>query len=125
MSQGTLEVERIRQYPGQIQVVRRVQVRVPGKHFPSLTAAEQKQFFDGTAVEFAERHKFAQHLKAWGSAHTGPGIRFLYESDAIDDPDNKGFWTTVSLWDRWRHETYRDDREAEPPSINESHAGQV
>ena len=60
MSQGLLDVERIRQYLGQIQVARRVKVQVPGKHFPPLTAAEQKQFFEGTAVEYAERHKFAQ-----------------------------------------------------------------
>ena len=51
MSQGLLDVERIRQYPGQIQVARRVKVQVPGKHFPQLTTAEQKQFFEGTAVE--------------------------------------------------------------------------
>eukprot|EP00966_Prymnesium_polylepis_P058085 1345385-Prymnesium_polylepis.1 len=42
MSQGLLNVERIRQYLGQIQVARRVKVQVPGKHFPPLTAAEQK-----------------------------------------------------------------------------------
>ena len=119
MSQGQLEVERIRQYPGQVQVARRVKVRVPGKHFSGLTAAEQKQLFDGTAVEYIERHKFAQHLKAWGTAHTGPGIRFICESDAIDDPDCKGFWTTVALWNRWRHETYRDDREAEKQYLDQ------
>ena len=72
---------------------------------PALTPSEQKEEFWGTAVEAADRHKFLRHLKAWGDAHTGPGIRFIYESDALDDPDNKGFWTTLSLWNRWRHET--------------------
>ena len=111
MSQAQLEVERIRQYPCQIQAVRiKVKVQVPGKHFSQLTAAEQRLLFEGTAAEFAERHKFAQHHKGWGSAHTGPGIRFLCEPDAIDDPDCKGFWTTVSLWNRWRHETYKAGR---------------
>ena len=52
MAQAVMEVERIRQYPGQIQVVRKVKVQVPGKHFPQLTAAEQKQFFEGSAVEY-------------------------------------------------------------------------
>eukprot|EP00966_Prymnesium_polylepis_P113231 2618590-Prymnesium_polylepis.1 len=33
MSQGLLDVERISQYPGQIQVTRRAKVQVPGKHF--------------------------------------------------------------------------------------------
>ena len=55
-------------------------------------------------------HKFAQHLKAWGVAHTGPGIRFICESNAVDDPDHRGFWTTLPLWNRGRHEIYKDDR---------------
>ena len=87
-------VEAIKQYPGMVQVTRKVKVDVPGKHFPQLQAAEQKQSYSGTAVEYAERHKFDRHLKAWGQAHTGPGIRFICDSDAIDDPDHKGFWTT-------------------------------
>jgi hypothetical protein len=119
MAQSVIDVEIIKQYPGRQQVERKVKVQVPGKHFPSLTAAEQKQFFDGTAVEFCERHKFPQHNKGWGVAHTGPGIRFLCESDAIDDPDCKGFWTTVALWNRWRHATYKDDREAEKQYLDE------
>ena len=32
-----------------------------------------------------------------GPAHTGSGVRFLSDTDAIDDPDHKGFWTTLSL----------------------------
>ena len=36
-------------------------------------------------------------------------------SDAIDDPDNNGFWTTLALFNRWRHTTSirSDNREAE------------
>ena len=37
-----------------------------------------------------------------GGEHTGPGIRFICDSDAIDDPDNKGFWTTLALFRRLR-----------------------
>ena len=37
--QQSLEVERIRQHPGQQQVSRAVKVSVPGKHFPQLEAA--------------------------------------------------------------------------------------
>jgi hypothetical protein len=117
--QGVLDVERIKQYPGLVQVTRRVQVKVPGKHFLSLTPNEQKEFYSGTAVEFAERHKFERHLKAWGNAGTFPGIRFICESDAIDDPDNKGYWTTLSQWNRWRHATYKDDRGAELQYLDE------
>ena len=111
--------ERIRQYPGPVQVQRRVKVKVPGKHFPGLASSEQKEMYDGTAVESAERHQFAVHHKAWGGAHRGPGIRFICDSDAVDDPDHKGFWTTLSLWNRWRHETYKDDRQAELQYLDE------
>ena len=45
-----------------------------------------------TAVEYKDRHNFPRHLKAGGAPHTGPGIRFLCNSDAIDDPDNRGHW---------------------------------
>lgn len=59
--------------------------RLPGKHsvFPHLTGAEQNASYTGTAVEFTERHTFTRHGKAWGAAHTGPGIRFICDSDAI------------------------------------------
>ena len=106
-------VESIKQHPGQQQVDRAVKVNVPGKHFPGLTPSEQKQDYEGTAVEYRERYKFEKHLKAWGVAGTFPGIRFICRADAIDDPDHKGFWTTLSLWNRWRHDTYKDNRAAE------------
>lgn len=112
-------IERIKQYPGQVQVERSVKVQVPGKHFPGLQQNEQRTFYDGTACECAERHRFPQHNKAWGAAHTGPGIRFICESDAIDDPDHHGFWTTLALWNRWRHETFKNDREAELQYLDE------
>ena len=112
-------VQAIKQYPGQQQVDRRVKVNVPGRHFPQLTGAEQKKDYEGEAVEYRERQRFERHTKAWGAPHTGPGIRFVCKSDAIDDPDTKGFWTTLSLWNRWRHDTYQDDRDAELQYLDE------
>jgi len=46
----------------------------------------------------SERFHFQRHSKAWGAAHTGPGIRIICKSDAVDDPDYKGFWTTLTLF---------------------------
>ena len=96
-----------------MQAQRKVRVKVPGKHFPGLVAAEQREMCWGTAVEAVERHN-AQVCVApqgvWGVAHTGPGIRFICESNAVDDPDHRGFWTTLPLWNRGRHEIYKDDR---------------
>ena len=117
--QSLLEVERIRQYPGQQQVDRAVTVGVPGKHFPQLSPAEQRIDYEGTAVEYAPRHKFSVHRKAWGPAHTGEGIRFVCTTDAIDDPDDKGHWTTLALWNRWRHQTYKDRRDDELQYLDE------
>ena len=114
--------EQFRMHPGPVQVTRKVKVNVPGKHFPQLSAPEQKEVYSGTAVEFKDKHKFARHAKAWGAEHTGPGIMFICESDAIDDPDHKGFWTTLTIWNKWRHETYKDNSEADPflrPTIGE------
>ena len=89
-------VTAVKQHPGPVQVTRRVKVKVPGKHFPhghsELSPAEQREFDWGTAIEHKERHIFALHRKASGAAHSGPGIRFLCDSNAIDDPDHKGLW---------------------------------
>ena len=114
------QIERIKQYPGQQQVDRAVKVDVPGKHLPQLTPAEQKLDYEGTAVEHGQRHTFGLHRKAWGAAHTGEGIRFVCKSDAIDDPDNKGHWTTLELWNRWRHNTFKDRRDDELSSTSTS-----
>jgi hypothetical protein len=117
-TQAALDVEIIKQHPGPVQVQRAVKVMVPGKHFPQLQPSEQKVDYEGTATEYADRHKFEKHGKAWGGAHTGPGIRFVCMSDAIDDPDHRGFWTTLSLWNRWRHHTYKDNTNAELPFLD-------
>ena len=101
---NALGFESIKQHPGQKQVDRRVKVNVPGKFFPALTGPEQSAFYSGEAVEFKERHSFGRHAKAWGGPHVGPGIRIICRSDAVDDPDFKGFWTTLSLFNRWRHD---------------------
>ena len=49
----------IKQHAGLAQAERKVKVKVPGKHFPALTPAEQKEFFWGTAVEAALRRRIS------------------------------------------------------------------
>jgi hypothetical protein len=117
--QAPLDVEAIKQYSGQVQVDRRVPVDIPGKFFPTLQPTEQAAFYRGEPVEYAERHNFAQHSKGWGAAHCGPGVRVICRSDAIDDPDFKGFWTTLLLFNRWRHDTYKHNRDAEKQYLDE------
>ena len=94
--QPELGFEVIKQHPGPVQVSRKVLVNVPGKHFPNLQAAEQRREYPGTPIEYAERHRFERNARAWGAAHQGPGMRFICESDAMDDPDHKGFWIACS-----------------------------
>ena len=104
MPQPTLNahVDVIKQYPGKQTADRHVKVLVPGRFFTSLQPAERAVDYDGEAVEFSERHDFRAH-SSWGAAHKGPGIRFICSSDAIDDPDFRGFWVPLSLFNRWRH----------------------
>ena len=111
--------EPIKQYPGQMQVTRAVRVKAPGKFFNNLSSAERALDYWVGAVEYRERYAFERHQKGWGAAHTGPGVRFVAESDAIDDPDHKGFWTTLALWNRWRHETYLNNRDEEKQYLDE------
>ena len=116
-TQQTMDVDMdvmiIKQHAGPVTAQRRVKVNVPGRFFSGLQPAEQKESYAGEAVEYTERHKFEAHSKGWGAAHSGPGIRFLCVSDAVDDPDNKGFWSTLTLFNRWRHDTYKTNRDAE------------
>ena len=93
--------EPIKQYGGEVQVRRSVKVQAPGKHFNNLTNEEAKESYWATAVEYAERHQFERHLRAWGDRHKGPGIRFVCDSDAVDDPNSQGFWTSARP--HWRH----------------------
>ena len=71
LRQEQMLVDHIRQHPGPVQVTRRMKVRVPGKHFPGLAATEQAAFYDGTAVESAERHRAA--CKSLGRRAQRPG----------------------------------------------------
>ena len=92
---------------------RGVRVKVPGKHFTGLSQAEQKVDYWVSATEVCERHAFVSHAKAWGQAHTSPRILFVSEDNTINDQDHQGFWMTLSLWNKWRDQTYRNDRDAE------------
>ena len=71
-----------------------------------------------TAVEYLRSGTPLSGTPRRGARRTqsGPGIRFACTSDAIDDPDHKGFWSTLRLWNRWRHgvtTTYSSTRMAQ------------
>ena len=64
-------------------------------------------------LPFLEGDAHVQLLYARATQRAAAGSVPSCTSDAIDDPDNRGFWTTLPLWNRWRHDTYKDDRAAE------------
>ena len=75
--------EVIKKHPGPQQVDRAVVVKVPGKHFPQLQLAEPAVFYDGQAVEYAERHKFSAHhapVPAGARTRTASIFHFFHSS---------------------------------------------
>ena len=44
-------------------------------------------------------------------------IHFLCESDVVDNAAHGGFWMPLLDWNRYRHDTYKDNRDAELPFI--------
>lgn len=111
---GALAGHLFRQHPGQQQVDLSVKVDIPGSWFSagqlgSLTSAEKKDKYEGVAVEYDEKHVFAEEDKAKKKpAKIGKGIRFLCHSDAADDAEHTGFWMELAVWNRYRHDTYKD-----------------
>ena len=51
---------------------------------------------------------------------TCAAIKFICESDVIDDAAHTGFWMPLVDWNRYRHETYKENRDAELPYIRTS-----
>ena len=43
------------------------------------------------------------------SAGTGVTLMFLCEDDVFEDPKHPGFIMPISSWNRYRHDTYKDD----------------
>ena len=88
-------VQSIKQYPGQQQVDRSVKVKVPGKHFPQLQASESKRLCIGAprSSSVTGRSFLDMQRRRGGASTLGLESDPICESDAIDDPDNKGFWT--------------------------------
>ena len=85
-AQPKVVVDHIKQHPGPVQVTHAVKVDVPGKHFPCspkyLTAAEQLEFYPGTAVSVTN---------SLGTSRLGaPSIRGLESGSSA----NRTHWMT-------------------------------
>ena len=112
--------ELIKQYGGEEQAQLQVPIDIPGSWFGAgdsgaLTTAERKDKYEVQAVNFAQVREF----KKVGKSKTtkDQAIRFICQSDAADDANHEGFWISLSQWNRYRHDTYKDRRQEELPYI--------
>ena len=66
----------------------------------------------------SEAHQFPKNGAR--REQTCSAIQFICESDVIDDAAHAGFWMPLLDWNRYRHETYKENRDAELPYIRMS-----
>jgi len=104
-----------KQYPAKEQAELRVRIKVPGSWFDNLTPAESAGKYEAEAYESVEAHKFKKSRR--GPERTCAAIKFLCEADVFEDPRHAGFIMPLDQWNRYRNDTYKDDREAEVPYI--------
>ena len=114
-----LGVELIKQYGWQEQADLKVRVQIPGSWFGGqLTADEKRVLYWAQAKGCSEAHKFPKNGAR--REQTCSAIQFICESDVIDDAAHAGFWMPLLDWNRYRHETYKENRDAELPYIRMS-----
>jgi len=114
-------IELVKQYPGQEQVDLAVEIEVPGSWFSvgsmgSLTTTEQCEKYNAQAVEYSEVREFPGASR--GARKTKEkAIRFICLADAADEPNSDGYWMKLSQWNRYRNDTFKDQRDDELPFI--------
>jgi hypothetical protein len=111
-----LGVQLIKQYPAKEQAELKVKVQIPGSWFGgSLTPEEKRELYWAQANDSSEAHKFPR--SGGRREQTCAAIHFLCESDVVDNAAHGGFWMPLLDWNRYRHDTYKDSRDAELPFI--------
>ena len=101
----------IKQYEAKEQAELHVRIMVPGTWFPNLTPAEKKLDYEAEATEHVPSHKFPK--KGERAAMTCAALKFLCKDDVAEDAAHSGFIMPIAEWNRFRHETYKNNREAE------------
>ena len=117
-------VEIIKQYPAEEQVKLSVCVQVPGRFFPGLQPGERKENYLATAVGSHEAMSFAARPGFWPKQKC-PAIKCIFAGDAAESETPPEFWLPLSLWNRYRHDTYKGDRDAELRFLPEDQLGQL
>ncbi|KAK3270741.1 hypothetical protein CYMTET_20874 [Cymbomonas tetramitiformis] len=75
-----------------------------------MSAAEKRKSFTALAVEYDNLKSFAGGNPAKNKFQA---IRFQVHADVADDPDHEGYWMKLDICNRYRHETYKDNRAVE------------
>ena len=106
-------VERIHQYAAQEQADLRVRIKVPGswKGFNNLTPAERRAEYSAEATDWVPSFKFPKTANT--AAFASAAIKFICPDDVTEDPNHAGFVMPIADWNRYRHHTYKADRDAE------------
>ena len=102
-----------KQSPAKEQAELKVRIKVPGWWFNGLHGAERSELYEVQAYDHIEAHVF----KKGRTTETLPAILFLCEDDVLEDPKHPGFLMRLSEWNRYRNDTYKNDRDAELPFI--------
>ena len=83
-TQSALQVDVIKQYGGLVTIQRRVKVKVPGKHFPQLQAAEQKvQRRQQSTREPTQLRRPPPPRPPWRACDFSPVCHLVLVSDSV------------------------------------------
>ena len=89
----------IKQYAAKEQAELRVRVQVPGAWFGGLLPSERRQHYEAEAYDWKESHHFPK-VPLGRAAQTCAAIKFLCESDVLEDPQHDGFIMPLSDWNQ-------------------------
>ena len=109
-----LEDFTFKQYAAKEQAELKVRIDVPGSWFNGLEGAERSATYEAQAYDYEEAHVFKKNR----GTETLPAIKFLCEADVFEDPKHAGFLMRLTEWNRYRNDTYKNNRAAELPYIS-------
>jgi len=81
-----------------------------------LTTTERREKYNAQAVEYSKVREFPGASR--GARKTKEKtIRFICLADAADKPNSDSYWMKLSQWNRYRNDTFKDQRDDELPFI--------
>ena len=109
--QVDLSLYTIKQHPAKEQAELRVRINIPGSWFKGLSGTDRARQYECEAYDWEAAYHFPKDGAR--AAHTSPGIRFMSKDDVAEDANLGTFIISLADWNRYRHDTFKDNREAE------------